>query len=176
MEKINKLFYLVGFVFLLFSTSLIADLQSDVNEKINEKISLFEWTGVTAKLEKDNKINFYIDMHQALIAMPTLQEKDFLNPDITQTMINGNRSFYASLVGLLIITASLPILYETPVLDKIFVTVYLAKEDSFGQVTNKKIINFEFNRKLYQKIKWSNFRTENLMKVAPNFKFYEENL
>lgn len=107
--------------------------------------------GVTAKWG-DGKLNIVIDREIFLTKIPDLQKLGIINPDITQTYINGNRSYLAGGAALNFSIPILSYLYESSEINRLNVNIYINAPDDYGNVSKHLCASFDFSRVLTKKL------------------------
>lgn len=117
-----------------------------------------------------NNVNIIINKDQALAAIPVLQKTGEINPDITQDQLTSNSTKYAGFAGLFATAGIVPYIYKNSNLDVLNFNGYLMEADDYGNTHKKPLFSFSFDRKLFNKINWENFKAASLEKVAYSFK------
>ncbi|HWG06028.1 MAG TPA: hypothetical protein VG271_13525 [Beijerinckiaceae bacterium] len=103
--------------------------------------------------------------------LPSLQAMQVFNPDLNQTFFATHP--YSTSMFILTFAAVSTVMAEyrsDKALDKLRFSIDLADTDIYGQENVTPAITFDFDRALFQRINWDNFETQNLGKVAKNFR------
>lgn len=172
--------------------SKFIDFNSDeankaVLDKMSEENLIGKFAGdnyyVSFDLDTDTEnktLKILSDGNTILENMSGLKENGIVNPEITQAFLNTYpvlAANYVTSVGAAYIIKNLYSIFDQ--LNTIKVEVYLLWNDEYGEPQEHLIYSFDFDRNLYEKIHWENFRPEKLVTVSHNLHYstwYQNNI
>jgi hypothetical protein len=118
-----------------------------------------------------NEVEIDINQGEILDSIPDLQKMGAINPDLTETGINMNKTLISTMTGLYFTAASMSDIYNNKNLDKLHFKAYLIVPDDYGNDKKHLVYSFNFSKDLNGKINWDNMTVDRFMKISPNFKF-----
>lgn len=126
--------------------------------------------GVTYELNGQN-LSIVMDQKKLLQLVPKLQKAGSIDRMLTRTEMSFYQPLLAATVSLSYVTSIVKNIYLTQSnIDQLHVSTFLLATDLYGNFNKNPCYSFDFNRKLYQRINWSKFQSENMKAIAPNFK------
>jgi hypothetical protein len=160
MRRVLPFGFIVASIFL--SNSLLADAG---------KHALYgQFVGISHNFLKRD-LSIFIDQHMIVKNIPRLQKAGLIDSNLSKAEVGFYEAELAAMISIPYASKMLQSLYSSNVQeDQIHVTSYLLTTDLYGNKAKKYCYSFNFNRQLYQKINWSNFHANNLVKIVPDFK------
>lgn len=165
MQKIGQTFFLAILIFFSKNALSIDDFESVTKS--------FRWLGALIEvqtLDKVTEINLRLDENQFLASIPKLEELGILMPDVPEKKINVMPVIYAEGMARMIAASVLLHIYKDNTINQVKFNCYFLTPNDYGDVEEKLMSSFFFNREIYNKIDWSNFNAKNLDKVALKYR------
>ncbi|CAM2761258.1 Uncharacterised protein [Legionella steigerwaltii] len=117
------------------------------------------------------ELSIYIDQSKIFKNIPNLQKAGLVDANLSNTEAGFYKTELAALVSIPYVMKIIHNLYSSNrKTDQIYIKSYLLATDLYGNNTPFFCYSFTFNRQLYQKINWKTFQTNDIVKIAPNFK------
>ncbi|MBV9755857.1 MAG: hypothetical protein JO047_02270 [Alphaproteobacteria bacterium] len=139
---------------------------------VNSVFGRFGYATTSKIDQKSCQITLKLDQKAFIEKVPMLQAMQLLNPDITQTKINTEPTVLSMAFSLNMAPVAIKEVYdENPGVDRCSFRQNVAVVDDYGNDRDEWFFSFAFSRQLYKRINWDKFPPQNLMKIAPEFRF-----
>ena len=156
-------------VFILFLFSAFAEARNS-SHKQESLYKNAATVGITHELSGQN-LSIFINQNKLLTMISKLQRAGYVDQNLSKTEIGFYQTLLAANVSIRYTTDIVKNIYLTyPNVDQIHVNAYLSAQDLYGNNGKSICYSFDFDRKLYQKINWHTFQSDNIKQIAPNFK------
>jgi hypothetical protein len=135
---------------------------------------VFSDFGATVAYSREDGVPTYeiaIDRMKFMRAIPSLQAKEILSPELTATDARRRQNSLAIYCATYMSATTLESLYrfrgET---GNMKIATFLMDPDESGHPLKRELFQFTFTRDLFDKIDWDNFQIKNLPKVTPGYR------
>jgi hypothetical protein len=160
-----------------FTNAATTETQSNpsAEQDADDLVGPFSNVGLSAKsrlLPNATEIVVVIDREEFLTHVDMLKKLGILNPDMTQTFVNGHPLALSMYFSMLAMEQVIQNAYSrNGKLDGANFVSSAQYADDLGQDQTEIMYSFKFTRALYNKVNWDKFKAESLSKIAPQFHF-----
>lgn len=161
--RLISVFCLIGILY----SSLVTARNQHSSSPIDDSI------GVSHTFSQP-ELFIYIDQNRILKNLHKLQKSGVIDANLSPTEADFYKIPLATTVSISYVAKIIHRLYfTTKDTNQINVKAYLITADLYGNNRAKSLCySFNFNRALNQKINWNNFKINNLVQIAPDFKAF----
>lgn len=131
--------------------------------------------GITTEvvpISQGMQFNTIVDKKKFIEFIPTLQSLGYINPELSQTFLNGNSTMIAAFQLQRMTPALLHEFYKSdPKVDSVEGHGFVSLADDFGHLERHEAFNYGFSRNIYTKINWDAFDENKFNRVSKNFRY-----
>lgn len=126
-------------------------------------------TDVGISFEHNNSnLNILMDEDKIFLMIPRFQQLNYISKKVTESQVKTQSTTLSFQISAMLTIIAIHDTYANdPNVDKLHINVYFFSSNSNS--SKELCYSFDFNRDLFNKINWSTYSSEEMMKTSPNF-------